>query len=363
MSRSIAILGLCLVGGVNGCCTHPLTCPAANRAWPRSAAPPLAIHSDRPLAVIGDIQDTLIWERLFLFRESNHRETGELVCQLGRERPAATVLLGDLVSWGASESSWKRFDELASRMSGLLLPIRGNHEYFGDREDAREAWLQRFPWFDQTLFYSLIWNRIGLVFLDSNLEQLELGAQVAQRLWYERTLVALERAAEVDGTLVFLHHPPYTNNPNAQGDLDSLRTAFVSPFCRHAKALGMIAGHAHGYERYGKLCGKRVVQFIVSGGGGGPRPNTPPCFNDECLASGCCDPTRRPLHYLLLKHTPTELEISVQTQRLNGADGLLEVVHIPFGERGESVTASSRCGRQSMASQVKPRRTCDEGSE
>ena len=129
---------------------------------------------------------------------------------------------------------------------------------------------------------------------------------------------------------MFLHHPPFTNNPNTQSDLESLRNAFVSPFCRHGKALAMVAGHAHGYERYAKTCEGQAVQFIVSSGGGGPRPNSPPRFDDECLAQGSCEPSVRPLHYLLLRQKPLELEITVQALKTNHTDGVLEVVHLPY---------------------------------
>ncbi len=299
------------------------------------------------MVVVGDLQGTHQVESLVLRREDNRRETEALVCQMGGEGQGATALLGDLVTWGSSEDSWRHFDELASRIQGTLLPVRGNHDYLGLNEEAREQWLRRFPWFEQASWYSVKWNRLGLVFLESNLGELPVAAQTAQRHWYERVLAEFEQDPLVSGILVFLHHAPYTNNPNAQGGLDDLRKAFVAPFCRSTKVLAMVAGHAHGYERFAKPCGDRESLFIVSGGGGGPRPVESTCFDDECLASGCCESSSRPLHYLVLQQRPKGLEVTVQAQRTKTADGVLEVVQIPFRDQSEFAPVTSSCSGRS----------------
>ena len=182
-----AIFFLCLFGATIGGCTHPV-CPKDAIVRSRQPNVPLALRSDRPLAVIGDLQETLLWERLFLGRENNSRETGQLVCQLGSEMPVATVLLGDLVTWGASEASWQRFDALASRINGLLLPVRGNHDYFGDNVSANAAWLRHFPWSEHDPWYAITWNDLGLVFVNSNLDELTPTLQRAEQTWYVRAL-------------------------------------------------------------------------------------------------------------------------------------------------------------------------------
>jgi hypothetical protein len=184
------------------------------------------------------------------------------------------------------------------------------------------------------------------VFVESNLGELPAAEQAAEQSWYERVLDQFEQDPLVSGIVVLEHHAPYTLNPNAQGGLDELRNRFVEPLCRRSKVLVMISGHAHGYERYAKPCGSRTIQFVVSGGGGGPRPDTPPCFDDECLASGCCEPSSRPLHYLVLQQQPKGLEITVQAQRTSAENGVVETVWLPFrDEKGVSVVTSS-CGRQ-----------------
>ena len=295
--------------------------------------------------MIGDLQGPLFWERFF--REDNSSETAKLVCQLGREAPQATVLLGDLVHWGSSRSSWKYFDELMRRVGGVLLPVRGNHDYWGNPASAENAWVRRFPWFEHEPWYWVKWNHVALVFVDSNFGRLEPAARCAEQQWYERTLVDLNKHREIEGIVVFLHHAPYTGNPNAQDDLDALRNAFVTPFCRLDKALAMIAGHAHGYERYSQTCGPRTVQFIVSGGGGGPRPGLVcPAYHDECLVSGCCEPRSRPLHYLLLGQHDEGIDITARPLAADGGLGMLDFVRIPFNGPSANLSPESKvCDR------------------
>jgi hypothetical protein len=298
------------------------------------------------LAVIGDLQGTLLWERFF--REDNGHDAARLVCQLGGESPQATVLLGDLVDWGSFDDSWERFDELMRRVGGVFLPVRGNHDYLGVPASAQNAWLRRFPWFDRRPWYSVKWNRVGLVFVDSNLERLRPFARDAERCWYERTLEALNQDPEIEGIVVFLHHAAYTGNPNAQNDLDALRDAFVTPFCRYPKGLAMIAGHAHGYERYARTCGEQTVQFVVSGGGGGPRPGLVcPDYHDECLASGSCEPSFRPLNYLLVGQDDEGIDITARPLSTDGALGVLDFVRIPFPPPAQSLLPESKvCDRR-----------------
>lgn len=93
----------------------------------------------------------------------------------------------------------------------------------------------------------------------------------------------------------------------------------------------MVSGHAHGYERYENVCRGRQVQFIVSGGGGGPRPRLErPYFDDECLAMGHCDAYERPMHYLLLDQH--DWGISIRARALGDTDPrqAFDTVHLSY---------------------------------
>jgi len=313
-------------------CGHtPLPC-AARLFHPPTPYhhPPRISPAMNAMAVVGDLQGLLMVERL-IGRSDNTEETGELICQMARERVGATVLLGDLVAYGASQDDWERFDELKSRMNGALLPVRGNHDLMGNDAKANAAWLRRFPWFDRQPWYAITWNRLGLVFLDSNLDELQPSAQMAEQFWYQKVLERFDLDPHVSGVVVFLHHAPFSANPNTQSGLNSLRGAFVEPFCAHAKTLAMISGHAHDYERYDTRCGTRRVEFIVSGGGGGPAPHwVQPYYDDSCLAAGRCEANRRPMHYLVLKQHDWGITIVAHALGQNGQATTFDWAHIPF---------------------------------
>ena len=292
--------------------------------------PPRVPHATGAITVVGDLQGTLLAERL-IGRPDNSERTAELVCQMGQEPVGATVLLGDLVTFGASESDWEHFDDLVSRVDGVLLPVRGNHDRMGNNVVADRNWLSRFPWFDRQPWYAVKWNQLGLVFLDSNLAELEPAAQVAEQLWYAGVLNRFDRDPHVRGVIVFMHHAPFTVNPNAQSGLNSLRGAFVEPFCAHRKSLAMITGHAHDYERYDTRCGERRVEFIVSGGGGGPEPTwVSPYYDDACLASGHCDAHSRPMHYLRLEQHDWGISIVAHALGPRSRSTVFDWVDVPF---------------------------------
>ncbi len=311
-------------------------CRAACGAFPSSGAnlPPAADITapaeppHQPLAVVGDPQGRVLGDRLF--REDNEAATRGLFGDLRAQQPTAVVVLGDLVSVGASPVQWQRFEQLVSGLH--VYPVVGNHDLKGNRADADRLWRQHFPWMRlrEPSWYRLTWKRLGLVFLNSNCSDLGEQGCTHQNRFYRQALDDF-RGNTVRGVVVFLHHPPQTDNPNVRSEPVGINQAFVEPLAAYPKVLAVIAGHAHGYERYQRIVGGHPVELIVSAGGGGPRPRMGArCYADECYRLRRCQHCYRPMNYLLLRTNDQQLEITVRAWSDEGHASELETVSLGF---------------------------------
>lgn len=239
--------------------------------------------------VVGDLQPTS-W--LELGREDNPEERARIVEEIAREERDFVVTLGDLVFRGDDLAEWVTLDPILASW-GRVLPILGNHDYGLFKGRALRAFDARFPELQGRRFYQARAGSLRLVFLDSNRLRMSSRTWDEQVAWYEATLAEAERDPAVSAVLVFAHHPPYTNSTVSPDDLD-VRGTFVPVIHRHAKALAMFSGHVHAYERF--IRGGK--QFVVSGGGGGPRVQLlekPDRRHVDDVARG---PSPRPFHYL-----------------------------------------------------------------
>ena len=172
-----------------------------------------------------------------------------------------------------------------------ILPVVGNHEYWGNKASSQHYVTERFPLLrNDTTWYAKQHGNLGLIWLNSNHGEMSDIRWADQVEWYNGVMHQWNQKADVKGIIVFAHHPPYTNSIIVSSDLN-VQNYFVDLFCRSPKAVGMVTGHAHGYEHfdhvpYPKSCvnptnpsnrsaniKQHSAHFIVSGGGGGPRPN------------------------------------------------------------------------------------------
>jgi Icc-related predicted phosphoesterase len=278
------------------------------------------------IIVIGDIQRTSIWE-YFIGREENDPERILMINEIARLNPAAVVLLGDMVFDGSDRSHWAGFDSLfipVTRNNIPVLPILGNHEYFGNKVAAFRNLKKRFPLLVENRWYSKVYNGVGLVFLDSNESYLKPATRLKQREWYKETITTFDNDPSIKGVIVFLHHPPYSNSV-ITGDEPHVQRNFVPAFVNAKKTLVMVSGHAHTYERFEK----NDKKFIVSGGGGGPRvilrtgKNT---HNDLCSAA-----SPRPFHFLKLDVQQGGVTFTVNALDKRGTEFfVLEQFSLPF---------------------------------
>ena len=254
-----------------------------------------------PFAIVGDTQRTSFWE-CAIGREVNDAETVAIVRAIASSSATFLVILGDMVFDGGNKGHWQFFDKtiLPLRHKGLpILPVVGNHEYWGDRAAAKKYVQERFPQLqeERTTWYSKQHGNLGLIWLNSNHDEMSSREWQDQNKWFKKVIDKWDSSGSIKGILLFAHHPPYTNSIIVSSDL-KMRNEIVDVFCKSSKAIAMVTGHAHGYERFEsvsepKSCAKkqlhsdlrqndigkddissRSVQFIVSAGGGGPRPRS-----------------------------------------------------------------------------------------
>jgi Icc-related predicted phosphoesterase len=260
-----------------------------------------------PIALVGDLQKTTIWE-LMIGREQNEPERIRIIKNIASDNPVSVILLGDMVSDGSEVKEWTYLHNLLKPLTNKgipIIPVLGNHEYWGTKGTAMKNAEQNFPVFRKSHWYYKIYGSIVFIILDSNRFDLPDDAWTTQRKWFEESLKDFDSNPGIKGIIVCLHHPPYTNSL-VTGDDINVQDAFVEPFLNSQKSLAMISGHAHTYERFQK----RGKMFIVSGGGGGPRVPLKTGLNVHKDLVNL--PSPRPFNYLLLYINPDGIEITAE---------------------------------------------------
>jgi Icc-related predicted phosphoesterase len=272
---------------------------------PRFEGATIHYHSGR-FAIVGDLQRT---SRIEFWRKQNTDECMQLMQQIATEAPDFLAIVGDLVFCGSSATDWAAFDQLARPLSHAcvpILPLLGNHDYWLAQRAALAHFFARFPHLEGRHWFSTTYGPLGLIFLDSNVRRLPAVQWRQQSAWYRQELARFERAADIRGVLVLLHHPPYTNSTLIPDDLEVQHT-FVPPFNQMRKTLLMVSGHVHSYERY-ERAGKT---FLVTGGGG-PRSKLATGRRRRHVDDRFGGPPLRGFHFLILSPSSTGLEVEMR---------------------------------------------------
>lgn len=282
--------------------------------------------------MIGDVQRTSYLERCLLRRELNDEPQQRLRDDLAQREFSALVLLGDLAFCGGDEQ-WAHFDAwlaplLASHPGLPLVPVMGNHDYYpGAALQVR----RRFPDLDGSegaSRYAVRWGAVRLLVLDGNRHEVEGGAPCIrsgparvrlpcndgwqdQVTWLRRQLAEVDASSTERGAIAFVHQSPYTQSPWVEADQYDARE-LSDELLRSRRGLALISAHAHGFERYRYRRSENGAgspkYFLVSAGGGGPRPDRP-------RRGAAADLSRlgwpRPLHYLILKQSAERVLVTV----------------------------------------------------
>jgi hypothetical protein len=321
-------------------CSAQSAAPGAAPALSASSYPrSQSLDKDDRLAVIGDVQRTSIWGRLVL-AESNLAEQKFLLGDLATKQFRGLILLGDMV-FSASDDNWNYFDQLmapirteplgpAGAASGSaarprwFFPVMGNHDYMGGRAQVTRQLSQRFKDLLQHTHYSFDWHHVKMIVLDGNRRRLCASPGFAARAceaewqeqlsWLRRELRQVDQAPahEQYGALLFMHQSPYTQSPLVADDQADARD-FAKELYQSSRGLALISAHAHGFERYlyrrDAADPRPAKAFIISAGGGGPRPHFRRAGAHPDLSKLAWP---RPFNYLLLRQDSEAVHVEVR---------------------------------------------------
>jgi predicted phosphohydrolase len=272
---ALALLSLLAVG----CAVEP-PLPAAPGTT-RPDAPPCFIF-------VGDTQKTMTLE---FWRPHFDEERRAVIRAILAEAPAFVVNSGDVVCHGGRRADWMRFcDENELLFSGAVayFPALGNHDYYGGAGTALQYRAEVFPHVGTRRWYDVRFGALRIGILDSNFDELSAEQIREQDRWLAELLRTAEADAAVRHVILVCHHPPYTN---ARGLSESreVQEHFVSRLTPKVRVF--FSGHVHNYERFEK----NGVQFLVSGGGGGPTRDLE--TEKPRHADRYTGPRERPFHY------------------------------------------------------------------
>jgi 2-iminobutanoate/2-iminopropanoate deaminase len=248
-----------------------LGCASVPQSVPEYRTQPPA-HASNSIILLGDTQRTLWIE---FWREQNDDIRERIFPQILTHRPMAVVILGDLVSWGASAREWSYFDRISKpiREENLsVVNVMGNHEYYGNNSSAFANISARFPLMRDAMalkrtWYCTVIDSIAFLILDSNSDELSDEQKSAQETWLDSTVIALDSTPSVLNVVICTHHPAYTNSTVVDDNCDVQR--YIKATLQHSHKITLAAsGHAHTYEHF---LMDSTVNIVVSGGGGGSR--------------------------------------------------------------------------------------------
>lgn len=246
-------------------------CASVPKSVPEYAKSPVG-NSSNKIILLGDTQRTL-WIELWCEQNDDIRE--RIFPQILSHNPSTVVILGDLVSWGASEDEWEYFDRISKPIREAktqVLNVMGNHEYFGSNSSTFRHVSSRFPLMRNAIssgktWYCSIVDSVAFLILDSNTGELSEEQINQQKNWLDSTVIALNNTPGILNIILCTHHPAYTNSRVVRAEPDVQE--FIRSALSHSDKITLAAsGHAHAYEHF---LFDSTLNVIVSGGGGGPR--------------------------------------------------------------------------------------------
>jgi predicted phosphodiesterase len=174
--------------------------------------------------------------------------------------PDFTIHAGDIQYYDSGLETWAGWFPVMQPLlaRGALHAAIGNHE--SEKEDELALYALRFfgmP--DQKTHHETESGGVHLFALDT---EESIAPESEQGAWLLARLAEVSKRPGYRASIVFLHRPLATCGDVGQDD--SARARYAPVFVQN-KALLVVQGHMHGYERF-ELDG---VTYVTTGGGGG----------------------------------------------------------------------------------------------
>jgi 3',5'-cyclic AMP phosphodiesterase CpdA len=192
------------------------------------------------------------------------------IARINALRPDFVLCTGDLVDIPRSDVQMEHARTLLADLApGIpFLPVPGNHD-IGDEPSAEDlAWYREVVGRDRFSFNHRGWHFTGLnscLLADGRAVPDEVTAQWS---WLEEDL-ARPAAARAEGTLVFMHHPPFLEDEAEDDGYFNLprasRSRLVNLLGRHG-VRHILCGHLHRSHQVNS----RVLEVLVAGPVGMP---------------------------------------------------------------------------------------------
>ncbi|NQU25179.1 MAG: metallophosphoesterase [Candidatus Nealsonbacteria bacterium] len=209
----------------------------AGRTWGQADPP----DNGRPFFFIVAADPQLFWGPVELWKKA--------VGEIGRLKPALTVVCGDLIQDPGNEEQARAYLDPAKALDGKvpLYNLAGNHDVGSPPTPESLAWYEKHfgkPW------YSLTHGGCLFVVLDSNLLCKPNGAPKLaeqQLAWLKQTLADAAKAKHAH-RFVFLHHPiclKQIDEPNGYFNVPNPRRAELLKHFHDHKVTATFSGHYH----------------------------------------------------------------------------------------------------------------------
>jgi hypothetical protein len=259
--------------------------------------------SSGEIAIISDLQEPMRIEEIYLKSNHNTKATRMLLHDIETRKPAQIYLLGDIVNLSFKNKRWELIDSCLTIFRTDGIPVHaclGNHELMENKKTGEKNFQTRFPDHINT-GYTVIYDSVATVFLNSNFSKMGKAQIIEQDHWYKKELFSLDSLKSVLAIVVCCHHSPYSDSKMV-GSSEPVQEKFVPLFLNTKKCKLFVSGHAHIFQHF-NIRGK---DFLVIGGGGGLNH---PLKKKSCGETDLAKNYKPMFHYITLHRKDDTLKV------------------------------------------------------